>query len=391
MMNDYGTIHTNMDSNIGDVKDSLKGVKNISFDGIWSGSAYDKLSKDLSSSISKVDTLQADFETFSSAVDKLDTYKANKEEADRIQTEINGISVPDSNEDPDGAAAALDRISKLEAARDKLLEENKALKAEIEALLNGISTIESELSAVVVNLSDYTNYMDYVFDIDKLKADYSGYLRMLGVSDSLYNYYNSYNPDGTVIPGSGKKYVESVILGIQNKYSGREASVNSALAILKLAADKGVKINYQHAGTMGIEPYVPTAAVVSGIDCNPFVSWALDKGTPNGFQWRPVTDFVNIGKTVSRNNWGNSLPGDVLANGKHVSLIVANDPVNHTFTIAQSSGAQLGVNIITVSYQTLMNTGYTVRDMTDIYNGSVNTDREIFNQYVDFNTYQRKV
>ena len=124
---------------------------------------------------------------------------------------------------------------------------------------------------------------------------------------------------------TGKAYVEGIILDIQKKYSGREAAVNAGLAILKLASDAGIKLNYEHAGTAGTYPYVRTSSVATGVDCNPYVSWGLDKGVDGGFQWRPVGSFKSVGTTIPYEEWYRAQPGDVVVSDGHVGIMVAID------------------------------------------------------------------
>mgnify|MGYP003308511079 FL=1 len=181
---------------------------------------------------------------------------------------------------------------------------------------------------------------------------------------------------------------------IKKRYSGREAAINSALFILKMAADKGVKIDYHAHGTVGREPYVPTEDVALGVDCNPFASWVIDKGTENGFQWRPVEEFHKVGTTIEYENWNTAQPGDIfvrtVGSEKHVGVIVENRPESGEFVCAEASGSGAGIILQTRTYASLKNTGNKIKDLTNVYNNTENTDRSIFNGLVDWNTYQRK-
>lgn len=383
----YGDVSTNMNTGMGDVDSSISNIKNISFAGVWSGKAYDNLSGALESTLSRVEKERTNLDTFSKAMEKLQKYKENKMKIEELTKEINAIVIP--SDDEEAAAQAAAQKAALEAERSKLEAENKELRATIESLLGTITAISSEIEVIAFDLSNYKDYMEYIEDLAELKAKYdtAGYLRMLGAGDSLYNYYNVYDESGNLIM-SGKDYVEGVIVDIQEKYSGREAAVNSAIAILALAADKGIRINYEHAGTTGKYPYVRTESVATGVDCNPFVSWCLDKGVPGGFQWRPVQNFKSIGTGYDYENWSQAKPGDVLCNGGHVTIILDNDPATGQFLIAEASGQVAGIRTKSVSYQTLRNNGYSCRDMTGIYNGTVDSNRwDAFG--IAPNTYQR--
>jgi hypothetical protein len=388
-MSAYSDVSKKMNSGISDVDNSVSNIKKVSFEGVWSGSAYDNLSGALESTISRADKERTNLDTFSQAMEKLQKYKENKIKIEELEKSIAAIVIP--SDDEEAAAQAEARKRSLEAEKSKLETENKSLKSEIEGLLATITAISSEIEVISFDLSNYKDYMEYIEDLAELKQKYdtAGYLRMMGVNESLYDYYNVYDANGKLIM-SGKDYVEGVIVDIQEKYSGREAAVNSAIAILSLAADKGIRINYEHAGTAGQYPYVRTSSVATGVDCNPFVSWCLDKGVPGGFQWRPVGNFTSIGKGYEYENWGNAKPGDVLCNGGHVTIIIDNDPETGQFLIAEASGQVNGIRTKSVTYQTLKNNGYTCRDMTDIYNGTVDSNRwDAFAPYVNPSTYQR--
>lgn len=385
-MTTYSDVSKNMNGGRGDIKSSVSEIKNVSFDGVWSGSAHKNLTGALETVLANADKQQTNLETFEQAMTKLQKYKENKIKIDELNAAISKIVIP--SDDEEAAAAAAAQKAALEAERDKLVTENKALKSEIEALLATITAITSEIEVIKFDLSNYKDYMEYIEDLAELKAKYdNGGLRMLGQNDSLYNYYNIYDEKGNLVM-SGKDYVEGVIKDIQTKYSGREAAVNSAIAMLALAADKGIRLNYEHHGT-DADPYVRTSDVVTGVDCNPFVSWCLDKGVPGGFQWRPVGNFKSIGTGYAYENWGNAKPGDVLCNGGHVTIIIDNDPATGQFLIAEASGQIAGIRTKSVSYQHLKNNGYTCRDMTDIYNGTVDSNRWKDFYWVDPNTYKR--
>lgn len=383
----YGDVSKNMTNNMGDVDTSISNIKNVSFEGVWSGSAYNNLSGALESTLTRMDKERTNLNTFSQAMEKLQKYKDNKTKIEELASKIAAITIPDDDEKE--AAEAKRQKEALEAEKARLEEENRNLRTEIESLLATITAISSEIQVISFDLNNYKGYVEYIEDLAELKKKYdtNGNLRMLGAGDSLYNYYNVYDESGKLVM-SGKDYVEGVIKDIQQKYSGREAAVNSAIAMLSLAANKGIRINYEHAGTTGAYPYVRTSSVVSGVDCNPFVSWCLDKGVPGGFQWRPVQNFTSIGKGYAYEDWVNAKPGDVLGNGGHVTIILDNDPTTGQFLIAEASGQYAGIRTKSISYKTLINNGYTCRDMTEIYNGTVNTDRwKAFG--INPNTYQR--
>lgn len=378
----YSAIASALRTKCSELESVVSETTNISLDSVWSGSAHDSMSTGLSGLISKTKSEISNVNSFASALDSLQTYKDNKEKIGELTTQLNNM--PNTKEYRSSR-------SNLSSLINSLIASNTKLRTSIINSISGFSSVSAEVEVVSYDPS-VEDYGQYIVDIDTLIAAYAGNssagaLRMLS-GGSLYDYYNSYDADGNVIEGSGKAYVEGIIADIQKEYSGRDAAVNSALAILQLAANKGIKLDYEHKGTTVTEPYVPTEQVASGVDCNPFVSWCVDKGVEDGFQWRPVGDFQYIGTEISKEDWSTAKPGDLLSSEGHIIMIVDNNPEKETFTIAHASGTERGILIEETPYSSC--NGYSVRDMTNVYNGTDDTDRwNAFSQYVDPNTYER--
>ena len=75
-MSDYGKISSSMKSNADDAGQSLSSVKKISFDGVWSGCAYDSLNQDLQLTLKTAESLRSDLDTFSDILSQLEKYKS---------------------------------------------------------------------------------------------------------------------------------------------------------------------------------------------------------------------------------------------------------------------------------------------------------------------------
>lgn len=384
----YSVLATNVRNKLTGLDDSITALNNVSFDGVWKGSAKDSLTSSLEDLITKLNIERSKVDAYAGLLDNLQAYKDNKLMIAALQSQLYSIPATEEN------AYKRSYLS-------SLIQENTAANEQLKvSLQNAFSSFGSV--GVELNLVTYTvpTNAEYLVDVQELKAMYDNRwgdadgisgnpLTKLANGESIYDYYNQVDENGNVIEGSGKAYVEGLITSIQETSSGREAAVNCALTMLKLAADQGVKLDYEHKGTMGIEPYVPTSEVASGVDCNPFASWVVDKGTENGFQWRPVGEFKYVGETLS--DWTQAQPGDVFVNDGHVGIIIENDPETGTFTCAEASGTEVGIILQTRSYSSMQSKGYQVQDMTNVYNGTENTDRAIFNQYVNWDTYERKV
>lgn len=368
---DYGNSSTTLNNELTGFRTDILNLNGISFDG-WSGSAKDSYYSSFNSNMSN---LQIEFEKvgiFSELLAQVEVYKQRKEEIARLQNQLSSLADTEEN--------AAQRAS-LAAAISQLQTENEQLKAALNSAFASFGGVGSKVSISnsLFNFSSSQNAtIRLEFDINSLLATFkSGKLHYLNQGESLYDYYGG--------DGAGREHVRQVLAQIQSVYSGREAAVNSALALVQLCADAGIKIDYEHKGTMGTQPFVPTDQVATGVDCNPMASWIVDKGTPGGFVWRPVGEFKGVGETC--NDWTTAQPGDILVSDGHVATIVANDPANNLFITVESSN---GVEIKVRTYNSMKSGGYQVRDMTNVYNGTEDTYRPIFDQYVgNIKTFQR--
>ena len=364
----YSSIATSIRSKNSVVSESVSAISNISFSGNWKGSAYEGLTGKLNDLLDKFKKEQENVLTYANALDKLQKYKDNKKLISEYKAKLS--SYPTTAQYKNLRAKYSNAISTTE-------NNNVALRKEIVEIMSSFGAVSSE--PITLDLGAITNgNVNYTVDVHALLEIYkSGKLTKLADGVSLYKY----------VP---EEQVLQMLSNIQTQYSGREAAVNSALLILSLAAENNVKLDYEHKGTAGIEPYVPTAQVASGVDCNPFASWVVDKGTENGFQWRPVGSFKSVGTTISSSNWDQAQPGDVFVSDGHVGIIIENNPDTKTFICAEASGQNAGIILQTRTYSSLKSNNYQIRDMTNVYNGTENTNRSAFDPYVNWDTYERK-
>ena len=204
------------------------------------------------------------------------------------------------------------------------------------------------------------------------------YLKLMTYDDS-----NPYNLKGIgntslydvadITPEEMKESLEEI-----KANPGRDAVAKAALLMIGTAADAGYKLNYRHAGT-GPDPHVPTDEITNGgVDCNAFASWLIDKGTsnPTGFYWRAVETFGGLGEEIT--DYTQAQCGDIFATSGHVGVIMENHPDEEYFITAEAKGSKDGILFAIKTYSELKNTwGAHVRDLTDIYNGTVdpNVDR----------------
>lgn len=369
---DYGNSSTGLNNELTGFRTDILNMNNISFDG-WTGSAKDSYLGSYKTSMSNLEIEFNKIGIFSELLAQVDVYKQRKEEIARLQSQLS--SLPNTEE-------YSAQRSSLAASISQLQSENEQLKAALNAAFASFGGVGTKLSLNngLFNFGASQNATIQVeFNINELLAKFkNGKLHYLNNGESLYDYYGGRE--------AGREYVRQVLAKIQSTYRGREAAVNSALALIQLCADAGIKIDYEHKGTMGVQPFVPTDEVATGVDCNPMASWIVDKGTPGGFVWRPVGDFKGVGELCQ--DWTTAKPGDVLVSSGHVATIVANDPANNLFITVEASN---GIEIKVRTYGSMKGGGYQVRDMTNVYNGTENTYRPIFDQYIggDINAFQR--
>ena len=384
----YSAIASTLRTKCSDLEALVSDADSISFDTVWSGSAHDSMVTSLDDLISRTNAEIANIRTFADALDSLQKYKEHREKINQLKLQY--YNMPNTEENKTARANLSSLINTLTVS-------NTQARNTIISTISKFGAVSSQIEVVTYDAS-VEDYGQFIVDIDSLVATYANNYYDDNPADpltilnggSLYDYYNSYDENGNVIEGSGKAYVEGIILDIRNKYSGRDAAVNSALAILQLAADKGIKLDYEHKGTAGVRPYVRTSDVASGVDCNPFVSWCVDKGVETGFQWRPVGSFQKVGTEIKKEDWSTAKPGDLLSSEGHIIMIVDNNPEEEKFTIVHASGTNRGILIEEKAYSNCG--GYSVRDMTAVYNGEENTDRwKSFSQYVDPNTFERNL
>lgn len=371
----YSKTSTNGNNEISNLDATEKRINNISFDLIWSGSAYSALTSKLGGVLQKIDNVKASLNKFFDALELLEQYKQNKEKIASLKIQL--FMLPDTEKYAAERASLASQIAALEA-------QNQSLKSSINATMSSIIAIGSD-----VNFISHEVSFDYITSVEELLALYDykltdeeraagiGILRQLKGSARLDSYYNKVDENGNVIEGSGYEYITGILDSVKTTYSGREAAVNTALVLLKLASDKGVKLDYKHQGT-NQNPYVSTKYVMNGVDCNPWTAYCVDKGTPTRFQWRPVTGFFDVGTGIPYENWSNAQPGDVMVSQGHVGIIIENDPENNRFVVAEAKGQAVGIVLNYRSYNDLRGGGYSIRDMTEVYNGTENTDRDCF-------------
>ena len=175
-------------------------------------------------------------------------------------------------------------------------------------------------------------------------------------------------PDGiTLYDYVAKENVQKRLNEIKSIYVGRDAAVNCALGIMEIAADKGLKLDYDWGG--GHNTPIPNVDYVArGVDCSGFVSWAIDQGSKETFLSRTTGSLLRVGKGI---DYTEAQAGDILVyndgTAGHVVMVVENDQEAKEFLVVEAAGSEIGVLMQTRSYSSLRRGNYIARDLTELY------------------------
>lgn len=340
----YSSIASSIRSKVGLLDTALSATKNISFTGVWSGDACTAQTTNLKSSLENISSQRDLALKLADALDKLQQYKDNKTKIESLQRTLSGLSNTDEN---------ASTISSLRSQISQLQTTNNSLRSDIVAIVSGFSSVSTKYDIVSYEVS--TDYGDYVVDLyDMLSLFRSGSLTKIPDSgkNSLYDYYS-------------EAEVDARMAEIKRQYSGRDAAVNCALGIMDIAADIGLKLDYDWGG--GHVNNANVDHVASGVDCSGFASWAINQGAAEHFRTRGTISLVNVGERIS---YEDARKGDILVyntgGSGHVVMIIDNDPETQQFLVVEAAGKDKGVIMQTRSYASLSGT-YQARDLSSIY------------------------
>lgn len=329
-----------------DVSTSLSIVKDISFDNIWKGKAKDAIIPALKKAIEELENVGKSIENFASALIELEKYKTKKESISSLKKEYNSLADTKENKK---------QRNSLSTQINSLISDNKELRKSIESKLSTITPVTTIVESVAISDFVYQNENGkFIVDVKSLLAKFeNGSLKKIADGDSLYNYFS-------------EDEVKQLMENIKSEYQGRYLAVNSALAIVDLAASKNLKLDYDWGG--GHAEITSLTHVANGTDCSAFVSWAVNQGNPGDFKTRTTAGLISVGTTI---DYTAAKEGDILVynNGEngHVVMVVENDPDNQKFVVVEANGSKEGVILKTRTYSSLKNNNYKAKDLSEIY------------------------
>lgn len=230
-----------------------------------------------------------------------------------------------------------------QSAIDETNEKIGNYKQKINSLLAEI--IEAKMESSVSNI-DYSQ-----FNLDELISQ-GKTLRKLSEGENLNSFYS-------------EGYVEQVLEEIKANHTGRDAAVLSALTLIKLAADKGVKLDYNYGGNHD-GTVVTISDVLKGVDCSTFVSSMMNQGSSKEIKamWTGSLEAAYSQYTV---DYSEAKPGDIINSEKHVEMILENHPEEGYFITAEAKSSKEGIIISKTTYDECRNQNQAAYNLDEVY------------------------
>lgn len=324
-------------------------INSLNLGGGWKGAAAQSLVTALESVVSKINSEKGNLESFASTIAQIDEIIAIDEKIKKLEAELGGL-------DPEDEEQA-DRIGAIQTELTQLRERRKVLVAQITGALGGFGSTSSDFSMLSISAADWATLCEMVTKFSALPAG------------NIFKALTKYDANGNVTR-DGKEYFDSVIKSVKQKYTGTERNYYVSKAIIDLSLEAGVRIPYVHAGTGATgktedtRVAVPTSTFDRGIDCNAFASYVIfDENSTT--KWLAVGQFKSAGEAVS--SYELAQAGDVFANGKHVGMIVANNPETGEAIILHASGTEVDMRLQKVNYNYFINNGHQIRRVDSTY------------------------
>lgn len=311
-------------------KNSIEEIQN---NAIWQGSSRDNAYNKANEFINSYqNAISQQFSHLISALNLLIQYKEIKREKEQLEAKL---STAEENE-----------VNAINNKINSLNLELTNLKTKIENELTSIMSLTTkEASSKNTSLS---------IDVGELLTKVnSSTTHKLADGDSLANYYE-------------KGYIENLMQEIKNgKGSGREKAVNSALTLIKLAADKNVRLDYTYGASHGNPT---TSNILNASDCSSFVSYLLNQGSgSNSYDMTTGT----IANKFKKCEYKDAKPGDVInsssANYNHVEFIVENHPEEGYFITAEAKKSSYGVTLSKTTYDEVRKYNQYAYNLDNVY------------------------
>lgn len=370
-------------------------INNLGFDSVWSGSAYEAQSQQLTDTMNKLNDCISDLNDFDVILTMRDEYIQICATLSDLYSQRAGCQSGHGEEEEKNGCG---NCSYLTGQINTYEKKRQNLRNEIIRLLAQFVGIDAEILPPA-DLSVISDDVRILIDLDALvDVCASGTLRGTSGNYGLFQMYDQTDEFGNIIPNSGEKYVnEQIALIVSQCRNEREIAVNVGLLLTKLAADKGYYLTYENNGAQGgvdgwieqvpgtnLYTYHPdddnnfdTSIVYNkdynnitqmqeGMDCCALVSYLVNVATaadptvpnPEGYAWQGVGGVGSFGTPIDISQ---AKPGDVFVNGDdgagtgHTGMIVAveedpNNPGYGKITIVESGGCKSALSVNVYSY-----------------------------------------
>lgn len=151
----YSKIVHNLKDNITSLTEALNSVQGVSFDGIWSGDAYNNLTSSLRDVVSSGTNQKNLLIDFVSALEKLQSYKNNCKKIESLESSISSTMLESDRADVYSAISGLKK-------------DNNNLKSSINKLLASITGVSVNYEVIDYKVDAADDYMQYAVDINEL-------------------------------------------------------------------------------------------------------------------------------------------------------------------------------------------------------------------------------
>ena len=391
------------------MNNSVTNINNLGFDAVWSGSAYETQSQQLTDTMSKLNQCISDLNDFDVILTKRDTYIEICNTLSRLYSQRASCQSGHGEEQEKYGCGNCSSLSTQIAEYER---KRKELREEIIGLLSKFVGIDAEIFPPAdLSIVD-DGVVDVFFDLDELNA-FSSRGNVPVWEGSIFDLYAD---------EGGIDYINGRIADIVSKCSNeREIAVNVGLLLVDMCKDKGYVLDYKHSGQhslnymygygtsmisvngdqytfspeSGVDPnqvfdkkYNNIYQMSSGGDCCSMVSYLVNVATaddpmsdnPQGFHWEGVNGFKSFGDRI---HMSQATAGDVFVYEGHTGMIVRvntgddNDPNNGQVYILESGGSYSHLAVNKYDYYTpgdgpdvvMGGRSTMVRDMTKVYSG----------------------
>lgn len=338
---EYNTIAVSIEKKLTELTNQINQLNPNDFESIWKGKSKEKLITDLKNTITKINNEQEKVNKFAKALHILHSYKITKQQLDALRMQLNMTTSIPENEST--IANLKSKISTFNSTATNLKKEINNILASFQQVSSTVEkvTYQQEQPNYIVDLREY---------VDLFK---NGNLKQISNSGSLYKYVS-------------EQEVKERMNIIKQNYTGRDAVVNSALGIVQIAAEKGVKLDYDLI--KGTNRLQNIDGIATGSDCCTFASWALSQGSNNIQKTYNTTEFMSMGQKV---DYSQVTTGDIYTNkysgGGHVMIVVENHPETNSATVVHAAGREKGIMVEEMRYKILADKNYIAQDLSGIY------------------------